>query len=341
VTPLRIAVVGLGRMGTIHAAGICSVPGVELAAVVDANRRVAQAAGERFGVAWSTAYETLAVDSGIDAVIVAAPTAVHARIVGAAATPGKHVLCEKPIAGGLEEALDVLDVVARAGVKLQVGFHRRFDPDWEAMAQRVADGEIGDPILYRASLRDRCAPSAEYLRASGGIFRDMAVHQLDAARWLIGEVEEVAAQGANGAELAGGELDTALVSLRFAGGALGVLDTSRAAGYGYEDSAEVVGTLGTLRLDCNRATHLARMDKTGSLTGWVQDWATEHREAYRREIEAFAAAIRDDIEPRANGADAVAAARLADACVTAHREGRAVMVAQQAMTAVTTHSAQL
>jgi predicted dehydrogenase len=340
VNRVRIAVAGLGRMGTIHAASTCSVPGVELAVVVDADHHVARAAGERFGVAWSTDYAALVGDPGIDAMIVATPTALHGRMVAAAATAGKHVLCEKPIAGGLEEAVDVLDVVARAGVKLQVGFHRRFDPDWEAMAQRIAGGEIGEAILYRASLRDRCPPSPEYLRASAGIFRDMAIHELDAARWLIGEVEEAAAYGANSAELPNGELGTALVVLRFAGGALGALDASRVAGYGYEDSAEVVGTRGTMRLRGNRATQLARIDQAGSLKRWVPDWATEHREAYLREVEAFAVAIREGSEPRATGADAVAAAQLAEACVTAHRERRTVRVAHQAMTAGAMHHAQ-
>jgi myo-inositol 2-dehydrogenase/D-chiro-inositol 1-dehydrogenase len=328
VRALRIAVAGLGRMGAIHADNLTRLPGLALAGVVDADAERARAAGMRLEVPWSTDYDTALHEWDADAVVVAAPTALHPAMIEAAAAAGRHVLCEKPLAETRAAAGPALAAAARAGITLQVGFHRRFDPDWVALKARLQAGEAGDVIAYRASLRDRAAPPPGYLDRSGGIFTDMAIHELDAARWLAGEIDEVAVAGAVPRE-ASGAITTAAILLRFASGAVGMIDVTRTAGYGYEASTEVMGTRATLRVRGGHSTALEVLDGRGAVRDVVQDWAVRHRDAYRAELEAFAAAIRAGGEPPVTGADALAAATLAEACDRALATGRAVRLERE------------
>jgi inositol 2-dehydrogenase len=330
VRPIRIGVAGLGRMGRVHAENLAHrVPDVELTRVVDVVEETARAAGERLGAAWSTDVEELLRDPALDGVVIAGPTATHAPMIEQAAAHGKHVLCEKPLSLELDATVRAVQAARAAGIKLQMGFHRRFDPDWAAVAERIAAGELGEAYLLRISLRDQAPPGVEFLRGSGGIFVDVAIHALDAARWLLGEVEEVAAFGAATSDAVFaeiGDLDTAIVQLRFASGALGVIDASRVAGYGYESSAEVMGSRATLRLDNHRRTHVERLAPGASAKDRVGDFVERYRHAYLLELEAFADAIREDREPAVTGEDALAAFVLAQACDEALRERRTVQV---------------
>ena len=182
----------------------------------DLNPDAAREWGERLGVPWTTSYDELL--ERCDAVAVATPTGTHAELVTTAAWAGRPVFCEKPISSDRATTLDVLDAVAAAGVPLQVGFHRRFDPDWVSVAQRLP--ELGEITLFRTSLRDMTPPPVEFIAGSGGFFADVTVHDLDVARWLVGEVVEVSAHGAASdpafAEV--GDIDTAVVVLTFASG---------------------------------------------------------------------------------------------------------------------------
>ena len=213
----------------------------------DLNPDAAREWGERLGVPWTTSYDELL--ERCDAVAVATPTGTHAELVTTAARAGRPVFCEKPISSDRATTLDVLDAVAAAGVPLQVGFHRRFDPDWVSVAQRLP--ELGEITLFRTSLRDMTPPPVEFIAGSGGFFADVTVHDLDVARWLVGEVVEVSAHGAASdpafAEV--GDIDTAVVVLTFASGALGIIDNSRGARYGYECSTELMGTRATARVE--------------------------------------------------------------------------------------------
>src|SRR5918912_3206399 len=249
---VRLGVVGLGRIGGLHADNLAGrVSSIELVRVVDIEPELARAAGERLRVDWSTSYDDLLSDPSLDGVVVATPTPTHAAMVEQAVAASKHVFCEKPISLDLPSTERALAAARAAGIAFQVGFQRRFDPDHAAAAARIAAGELGDVYLFRTTLRDMRPPAIDYIRGSGGFFVDVTIHDLDAARWLAGEVEEVTAFGAALSDPAFaevGDVDNAVVALRFAGGALGVIDESRVAGYGYESSTEVVGSRATVRI---------------------------------------------------------------------------------------------
>lgn len=327
---VRVALIGLGRMGRIHArnlAGRCR--SAELAVVADADAGMAATAGAEFDVPWSADADEILGDPTVDAVAVATPTATHADLVVRAARAGKHVFCEKPIALDRAATVRAVEEVAATGVRFQVGFHRRYDPDWVAATRRIHAGEMGEPYLFRTSLRDMKPPPVEFLAGSGGFFVDMTIHDLDTARWMVGEVVEVAAYGTAIADPAIGEIgdiDTALVVLRFESGALGVIDNSRAAGYGYECSTEVMGRSATVRIDRPQHRHYQWLTPDGATYGINRDFEERYPLAYAEEMEAFARCVRDGTAPAVTGLDALAAFDLATAADLAWRTGRAVPV---------------
>lgn len=324
-----VGLVGLGRMGRFHAANFAGrIPRARLVRIVDADKKVALENSEQLGgVEWSTDYADLLEDPEIEAVVVASPTPLHAEMTEAAARAGKHVFCEKPISLDLKRAYQAIDAVRRAGVKMQAGFHRRFDPDYRAAWEKVSAGDLGEVYLFRTSLRDMRSPGAEFLKGSGGLFADVTLHDFDAARWLVGEIEEVTAIGAalSDPDFAGiGDVDNAVITLRFAGGALGVIDNSRVAGYGYECSSEIMGSKGTLRIDNPRRTAVQILTPERSCRDHVSGFVERFAEAYREEMEHFIRAIREDRDPEVRGADAAAAFVLSRAAERSHREGRTV-----------------
>jgi inositol 2-dehydrogenase len=323
--PLGVA--GLGRMGRVHAANLARSTSVELIRVVDASEKVARSVGEELAVDWSTRFDDLLQDSALEGVVVVSPTPLHAEMVESAAAAGKHVFCEKPIALELEPTVRAVQAAAAAGVKLQVGFHRRFDPDWSAAAERIRTGDLGEVYLFRTSLRDKRPPGMDYIASSGGFFVDVTVHDLDTARWMVGEIVEVTAVGAAlsdpaFAEL--GDIDHSVVTLRFANGALGVIDNSRAAGYGYECSAEIMGSKATVRIDRHRRIYNEWLTPGQASVDRVANFKELFEDAYRLELEDFARSILDDRPPRVTGDDALAAFLLAEACDRSLREGRTV-----------------
>jgi myo-inositol 2-dehydrogenase / D-chiro-inositol 1-dehydrogenase len=327
---VRVALVGLGRMGRIHAANLAGrCPSAELAAVADADAGMAEAAGAEFGVPWTTDVAALLGDPAVDALAVATPTVTHAGLIMRAADAGKHIFCEKPIALDRPATVRAVEAAAAAGVRFQVGFHRRHDPDWVAAARRIHAGEMGEPYLFRTSLRDMKPPPVAFLAGSGGFFVDMTIHDLDTARWLVGEIVEVAAYGtaiADPAVAEIGDIDTALVVLRFESGALGVIDNSRAAGYGYECSTEVMGRLATARIDRPQHRHYQWLTPEGATYKINRDFEERYPLAYAEEMEAFARCVRSGDAPSATGLDALAAFDLATAADLAWRTGRAVPV---------------
>jgi myo-inositol 2-dehydrogenase/D-chiro-inositol 1-dehydrogenase len=271
----------------------------------------------------ASSYEALL--SEVDAVAVATPTATHADLVLAAAAAGLPVFCEKPLSLDRVTTVSTLDTVRGAGVPLQVGFHRRFDPDWVAATARIHAGELGDVYLFRTSLRDMRSPRPEFLAGSGGFFVDVTIHDLDTARWMVGEVVEVTAHGAalsDPAFAALGDIDTALVTLRFESGALGVIDNTRSAGYGYECSTEVVGRSATVRVENPPRRHYRWLTPGLDSVGVVEDFEQRYPEAYAAELEAFARAVLDGTPPRVTGVDALAAFDLA---VAADRSWRTAL----------------
>jgi myo-inositol 2-dehydrogenase/D-chiro-inositol 1-dehydrogenase len=249
-----------------------------------------------------------------------------------AATAGRPVFCEKPVSLDRGATLDALAAVEAAGVPFQVGFHRRFDPDWAAAARRIRAGELGDVYLFRTSLRDMAPPPAGFLARSGGFFVDVTIHDLDTARWIVGEVEAVTAHGtaASGEPFTSlGDIDTAVVVLRFEGGALGVIDNSRVAGYGYECSTEVMGRLATVRIDHPQVRHYEWLTPGRAEHDLPRDFGQRYPEAYTAELDGFARSVRDGTPPLVTGWDALAAFDLARAADLSWRTGRTVPVMPQ------------
>jgi inositol 2-dehydrogenase len=324
-----VGLVGLGRMGRFHAANLAGrIPLAHLVRIVDANEKIARDNSEQLGgVEWSTRYADLLDDSEIEAVVVASPTPLHAEMAEAAAKAGKHVFCEKPISLDLERTYQVIEGVGSAGVKMQVGFHRRFDPDYRAAWEKISTGDIGDVYLFRTSLRDMRSPGFDYIRGSGGFFADVTLHDFDAARWLVGEIEEVTAFGAAlsdpGFEEVG-DIDNAVVTLRFTSGALGVIDNSRVAGYGYECSSEIMGSKATLRVGNHRRVAVQMLTPDRMCQDYVTDFVERFADAYTAEMEHFVQAVRSDQDPEVGGADAAAAFALAKAAERSYREGETV-----------------
>jgi predicted dehydrogenase len=260
-----------------------------------------------------------------EGVVVATTTLLHVEMVEAAAAAGKHVFCEKPISLDLDSTATI-NAAREAGISLQVGFHRRFDPDWAAAAERIKSGELGDVHFFHTSLRDKQPPPLDYIRRSGGLFVDVAIHDLDTARWLVGEIAEVTAVGAALSDPAFAELgdvDNAVIMLRFENGALGVIDESRVAGYGYECSTEVLGSRATVRIGDHRRLHDVWLTPGSAAVDWVSDFTERFPDAYALELESFATAIREQ-RPAVTGEDGLAGFVLAQACDRSFREGRTV-----------------
>lgn len=326
---LNIGVVGLGRMGRHHAENLADrVRNVELKGVVDADEETARRVSEDLGgVDWSTSYGDLLSDSHVDAVVIASPTAFHADQVEAAAAAGKHIFCEKPISLDLGRTQEVVQAVRATEVKMQVGFHRRFDPGFRVAHERIRTGDLGDVYFLRLSVRDMEPPSFDFLRTSGGIFADVALHDFDMARWLVGEVEELAATGTAVSDPRFKEIDDvdlAVITLRFRSGALGVIDNSRVSGYGFECSGEVMGSKSTLRLGGHSPVPIETLRAGVASRPYALDFMDRFSSAYVREVEAFAEAILSGREPNPDGTDAEAAFVLAQAATRSYREGAPV-----------------
>lgn len=252
---LRIGVIGAGRIGKLHSNNLATrVPNAELAAVSDVYEPAAKELAEKLGVPnYYNDYHKILEDPTIDAVFICSSTDTHSPISIEAAKAGKHIFCEKPIDHDLDKIKAVLEEVRKAGVKYQVGFNRRFDRNFKHVHEVVQNGGIGDVQIVKVTSRDPEAPPLSYVKVSGGIFVDMTIHDFDMVRYLSGsEVEEVSAVGAclvNPEIGQAGDVDTCIITLKFANGALGVIDNSRQAVYGYDQRIEVFGSKGCITAD--------------------------------------------------------------------------------------------
>lgn len=322
---MRIAVIGAGRIGQIHARNIAAHAGAALAGVADAVVDAAEA------LATACAAPVLTLDDAFraDAVCICAPTPTHADYIERAAAAGIPVFCEKPIDLSAARVRVCLDTVRRAGIPLMVGFNRRFDPSFSLLKQRLDAGEIGALELLTIISKDPAPPPADYVAQSGGIFRDMMIHDLDMARFLLGEepvtVHAAASTLVDPAIGAAGDFDTAAVTLRTASGKICQIANSRRATYGYDQRIEAHGAAGLLRAGNMTATTVEKADGTGfttepALPFFLQRYAP----AYRAELDAFITAIRAGIAPMPNGEDGLRALELADAATRSAQTGETV-----------------
>jgi myo-inositol 2-dehydrogenase/D-chiro-inositol 1-dehydrogenase len=305
-----LAVIGAGRIGRLHAEHLAHrLPEANLVAIADPRLDAAQTVAAACRVARTVAdYHELLQDPSIEAVVICSATDTHAAIIADAAAAGKHIFCEKPIAQNLAAIDRALNAVAAAGVILQVGFNRRFDPNFKRVREIVAAGEIGQPHILRITSRDPAPPPLDYVKVSGGLFMDMAIHDFDMARYLMGEeVVEIYAVGGVLVDPAigrAGDIDTAVVTLRFASGALGTIDNSRQAVYGYDQRVEVFGSAGAVSVS-NNTPHSAVMSKADGVHSAkpLYFFVERYVESYLAEMRAFLESVRTGCQPPVTGND--------------------------------------
>jgi myo-inositol 2-dehydrogenase / D-chiro-inositol 1-dehydrogenase len=332
VAPLRIGVIGVGRIGRMHAELIAhQVPGAALGAVYDAHEPSARSLSTSLGVPAAGTVQEVFGDSDLDAVAICSSSDTHVDLLLAAAEAGKAVFCEKPVSLDLAELDRALAAVQEAGIPFQIGFNRRFDPGHASVREAVDSGAIGEPHLVRISSRDPAPPPPEYVRTSGGLFLDMMIHDFDMARFLTGrEVVEVFARGAVRVDPSfaeAGDIDTALVTLVHEDGCLTAIDNSRRAAYGYDQRVEVFGSGG-----------MATSENPPRHAGVVLTADGQHRPAlpyfflerylpsYIREWQAFVEAVKNGTTPPVSTADARAPLVIGLAAGRSLREGRPVRI---------------
>lgn len=332
---INVGLIGAGRIGRVHARNLARfIPTANISVVADENLEAAQQCAHENHIAHAVAdYRAMLDDPTVNAVMICSSTHTHAGIIGEAARAGKHIFCEKPIALSLPAIDAALAEVERAGVKLQVGFNRRFDPNFRRVRDAVESGEIGQPHLLHIISRDPSPPPIEYVKVSGGIFLDMTIHDFDMARFLIGaEVEEVYTAGGvmvDPAIGAAGDLDTALVVLKFATGVVGTIDNSRRATYGYDQRAEVFGSGGAIRTDNNYPNSALISDAQSVRRDLPLHFFMERYTAsFVNEINAFVDAIVNNKPTPVTGADGRAPVVMGLAARRSYDEGRAVRLTE-------------
>ncbi len=328
---LIVGLIGTGRIGGLHAEHLAyRIPGANLQAVADVSEEAAQACAVRLGLPkYESDYHALLANDAIDAIVICSPTDTHARIVEEAAAAGKHIFCEKPIDQCLDRIDEALAAVAEAGVKLQVGFNRRFDANFARVRQAVVSGEIGAPHLLHIISRDPAPPPIDYVKVSGGIFMDMTIHDFDMARFLVGsEVEEVyTAAGVMVDPAIGeaGDLDTAIITLRFANGVIGTIDNSRQAVYGYDQRAEVLGTKGAVSTANNYPNTATISTADMVLCDLPLNFFMErYVDSFVTEMTSFVHAVQQDEAVPVTGADGRAPVVMALAARKSYDENRPV-----------------
>lgn len=307
---INVGVIGTGRIGRIHGRNLkFQIPGARLTAVADVMvDSVREFAADLEIPIWETDYRRILANKDIQAVVICSSTDSHAQLITEAAQAGKDIFCEKPIALDLDKIDQAIATVREAGVKLMVGFNRRFDPSFKKARDIVATGKIGTPHLVRISSRDPEPPSPAYVKVSGGLFLDMMIHDFDMARYLLGE--EVTELMATGNCLVDpeigrlGDVDTAVVLLKYQSGALGAIDNSRKAIYGYDQRIEVFGSEGSVVVGNVTPTEvtLSRVDAVQSdkpLYFFLQ----RYQESYLAEMSHFVQAITNDFQPAVGGND--------------------------------------
>ncbi|MGO9318545.1 MAG: inositol 2-dehydrogenase [Terracidiphilus sp.] len=307
---LNIAIIGAGRIGRVHAETLAfRLPEANIAAITDINREAAEALAAHCNIPRVAASSAdILADKQIEAVLICSPTGTHADLIVQAAQAGKHIFCEKPIAFSLEVIDGALAAVKAARVRLQIGFNRRFDANFARVRHAVATGEIGTPNLMHIISRDPTPPPLSYVRASGGIFMDMTIHDFDMARFLIGdEVEEIyTAAGVRVEPEIGkaGDLDTALVVLRFRNGVIATIDNCRKAPYGYDQRVEILGSLGKIATEnCYPNQAVISDGKSVRQDLPLNFFMERYTESFASELESFVNAVLENRTTAVTGID--------------------------------------
>lgn len=325
---VRFGLLGAGRIGKVHAKAITSDPKAKLVAVTDPMAAAADALSAQYGCAIRSIEEIEAADD-IDAVVICTPTDTHADLIERFVIAGKAVFCEKPVDLSLERVQACLKVVRAHNGRLMVGFNRRFDPHFRAVKAEIDKGTIGKVEMAVITSRDPGAPPVDYIKRSGGIFRDMTIHDFDMARFLLGEeiAEVVATAGVlvDPAIGAAGDYDSVQVLLKTKSGKQAMISNSRRATYGYDQRIEVHGSEGLVSAENQRPVSIEVAGAKGYTRPPLHDFfMTRYTEAYAAEIAAFISALADGSAMSPSGEDGLAALALADAALTSAKEGRVV-----------------
>jgi myo-inositol 2-dehydrogenase/D-chiro-inositol 1-dehydrogenase len=307
---VNIGVIGVGRIGRLHAHNLkYQIPGTKVLAVADIFEKSVREVASQLEIPIAEKdYRVLLENKDIDAVVICSSTDTHAQIIAEAAEAGKHIFCEKPIALDIDKIDQAITEVKKAGVKLQVGFNRRFDPSFKKAKDLVSKGTIGIPHLVRITSRDPEPPPISYVKVSGGIFLDMMIHDFDMARFLLSqEVVELMAVGSCLVDPAigeAGDIDTAIVTLKYEGGAWGTIDNSRKAVYGYDQRIEIFGSEGCVMVGNPTPTEVIVNSANDTKSDKPLYFFIErYKEAYLVEMKEFINCIREDKEPPVGGFD--------------------------------------
>jgi myo-inositol 2-dehydrogenase/D-chiro-inositol 1-dehydrogenase len=327
----NVALFGAGRIGRIHGHNIAALPGVTLKYVCDPFGDSAAQLAAQLGASVATPEQVFA-DAGVDVIAVGSPTDTHSDLITRAAAARKHIFCEKPIDLSVARAEACAKAVQDAGIACMLGFQRRFDPTFNEARERLARGEIGAPEMLVVTSRDPGAPPAQYLKGSGGIFRDMLIHDFDIFRWILcSDGDEADTLYATGSVLTDPEIakvpdiDCSVVTIRTRQGRLAQINTSRRAAYGYDQRFEVLGATGMLQCGNHRPSEVVQSDATGVRADKPEHFFLQrYREAYRLEIAHFFECLRSGRPFRTTIADGVAAQKLADAAAQSLESGQVV-----------------
>lgn len=331
---IRVGVIGAGRIGKIHAEDLAGrIPGAQVVWIADPDLAAAKDTADRLRIAnFSPDYRDILSDKQVDAVAICSPTALHAEHIIQAAEAGKHIFCEKPISYDLAKIDAANRAVQNAGVKLQIGFNRRFDVNFSRVQTLIRDGKIGLPHLLRITSRDPHPPSPQFIKSSGGMFFDMTIHDFDMAQFLFGDVEEVFAAGAVLVDPAIGEqgdIDTAVITLRFKNGAIGTIDNSRQAVYGYDQRIEAFGSLGMLQAQNvnENSVIYSGADEVASAKPLLF-FLERYRDSFIREMAEFIACVQNDTRLPVTGEDARKPVVIGLAALRSLKENRPVKITE-------------
>ncbi|MCQ6559167.1 inositol 2-dehydrogenase [Paenibacillus mendelii] len=332
---IKIGIIGAGRIGKIHADNLLRLPEAEVAAITDlfAGPELAAWAAARGITRVTRDSDSIIADPDIHAIFICSSTDTHVPLIIQAAAAGKHIFCEKPVSLDLTQTEEAMEAVKREGVQLQVGFNRRFDHNFRRVRELVETGAVGDTHIVKITSRDPNPPHADYIKVSGGIYMDMMIHDFDMARFLTGdEVEEVFAQGAVRIDPAFAEhddVDTAIVTLKFRGGALGVIDNSRQAVYGYDQRVEVFGSKGSVNVTNDHPNTAEISTSAGIMRDKPLHFFLErYNEAYVLETRLFIESLLSGKPLPVTGHDALQAERIALAAKLSSRSNRPVKLSE-------------
>jgi len=334
-TKVNVGIIGAGRIGKLHAEHLAyRVPGANIIAIADIFLEAAEKCAADFQIPSAVQdYREIMENPDIEAVIICSSTDTHARMIEEAAAAGKHIFCEKPIDFDLARIDRALEAVDKTGVKLQVGFNRRFDPNFKRVREMVAAGKIGTSHILRITSRDPGPPPIEYIKVSGGIFLDMTIHDFDMARYLIGDqVSEIYAAGGVMVDPEigkAGDIDTAVITLLFENGTIGTIDNSRKAVYGYDQRVEVFGSEGMVAVSNNTPDTAVYSNEEGVHSSLPLFFFVErYTESYVAEMKEFIECIQQDKTPSVTGIDGRIPVVMGYAAIKSYEENRPVKLGE-------------